>query len=48
MPKIIIVNGWKCICDEKSLESIYNEEDKTMSLTKKDWEKLKKELMEND
>lgn len=45
MPKIIIVNGWKCICDETALESVYNEEDKTMSLTKKDWEKLKKELL---
>lgn len=46
MPKIIIVNGLKCIYDKKVSETIYNEEDGTIRMTKNDWEKFKKELFE--
>ena len=46
MPKIIIVNGLKCIYDETVSETIYNEEDSTIRMTKNDWEKFKKELKE--
>ena len=46
MPKIIIINGLKCIYDETVLETIYNEEDSTIRMTKNDWEKFKKELSE--
>ena len=46
MPKIIIVNGLKCIYDETVLETIYNEEDSTIRMTKNDWENFKKELKE--
>lgn len=45
MPKIIIANGWKCICDETVLETTYNEENSTIRMTKKDWEEFKKEFL---
>ena len=46
MPKIIIVNGLKYIYDETVLETTYNEKDSTIRMTKNDWEKFKKELIE--
>lgn len=46
MPKIIIVNGLKCIYDKTVSETIYSEEDSTIRMTKNDWEKFKKELKE--
>lgn len=46
MPKIIIINGVKCICDETALESMYYEADDTIVMTKNDWENFKKELKE--
>lgn len=45
MPKIIIANGWKCIYDETVLETIYNEENSTIRMTKEDWEKFQKEFL---
>lgn len=44
MPKIIVINGVKCICDETALENIYYEEDSTIIMKKNDWEKFKQEL----
>ena len=46
MPKIIIVNGLKCIYDETVLETIHDEENSIIRMTKTDWEKFKKELKE--
>lgn len=45
MPKLIVVNGLKCICDETALESMYNKADSTIRMTKNDWENFKKELL---
>ena len=45
MPKIIVVNGLKCICDETAVENMYYEADGTVLMTKNDWEKFKKELL---
>lgn len=44
MPKIIIVNGLKCIYDKTVPETTYDEEYGTIRMTKNDWEKFKKEL----
>ncbi len=45
MPKLIIINGWKCIYDETVLETTYNEENSIIRMTKNDWEEFKKELL---
>ena len=45
MPKLIIVNGLKCIYDETILKTTYNEENSTIRMTKKDWEEFKEEFL---
>ena len=39
-----VVNGLKDIYDETVERSIYDEKESTIRMTKKDWEKFKKEL----
>ena len=46
MPKIIIINGLKCIYDKTVSETTYNEEDSIIRMTKNDWDNFKKELKE--
>ena len=38
------VNGLKYVLDEDITKSTYDEENSTIRMTKKDWEKFKKEL----
>lgn len=41
-----IVNGLKYVYDENIAKTTYDEENSTIRMTRKDWEKFKKELEE--